>query len=151
MRVTFQREILTQALLAEMIPLLKLHHEQISFFKELPLDPDYERYLHAEHTGYIRTYTVRNEEQALIGYCVFFFFPSLHNKTSKQAKQDVFYLLPEYRRQGIGKRFIEFCDGQLKEENCDAVFRHVTREVNYGGILQVLGYEAVETTYARKL
>jgi GNAT superfamily N-acetyltransferase len=144
---TFQRETVAKVI-DEIKPLLEKHWEEIAHFKDIALDPEYETYHKAEAADRIRVFTVRATEGDLIGYGVFF-LGSLHYRATKTASQDILFVLPEHR--GItGYRFLEYCDNQLKAEGVKIVYHHVKVAHDFGRLLRRIGYEAVDTIYARR-
>lgn len=145
----FKREILTQELVSEMIPLLVLHYGEIAHYKDIPLDPDYDQYIKLENAGVLRAFTARDESNALIGYALFFIKSNIHYKSSLQALQDILFVRPDKR--GIGFRFIPWCDEMLRAENIQVVYHHVKEKHNFGKLLSKIGYELVDLIYARRL
>jgi hypothetical protein len=145
---TFQRETV-EGVMDEIKPLLEKHWEEIAHFKDVPLDPDYEAYTNGEKMGRVRVFTVRAHEGNLVGYAVFY-TGNLHYKSTKTAAQDILFVLPEHR--GLtGYRFIEYCDNQLRNEGFQVVYQHVKVAHDFGPLLRRIGYEAVDTLYARRL
>lgn len=134
----------------EMWPLLERHWREISAFQDIPLKPDIEKYVAMEQAGNLRCFTVRVDD-ALIGYAVFFVHMNLHYSTSLQAVQDVLYLEKSSRGAGVGREFISWCDDQLKAESVQVVYHHVKEKLNFGPLLQGLGYKRIEALWARRL
>ncbi|MGH2517811.1 MAG: hypothetical protein ACRDHP_19365, partial [Ktedonobacterales bacterium] len=65
--VVLATEELTPVLANEMTPLLRSHYDEIAFYKDIPLDPDWDGYLRIQATGSLRVFTARAGD-ALIGY-----------------------------------------------------------------------------------
>lgn len=128
---------------------MRLHYEEISAFKDIPLDPDIASYAKIEEVGALRVFTAREDGGELIGYAVFFIKPNIHYRTSLQALQDILYIHPQKR--GFGMRFIAWCDEQLKNESIQVVYHHVKAKHNFGPMLERLGYGLVDLIYARRL
>lgn len=173
MTTVFARETLTEHLIAEMLPLLSAHWREVAQFQDIPLDVDIATYLNAEASGLARCYTVRTAQEtklydvplginevsnsmwrvagALVGYAVFFVRPNPHYRASVQAVQDVLYLDPSMRG-GKGGEFIGWCDEQLKAEGVQVAYQHAKlAHPQLGIVLSRLGYEPVETIYAKRL
>lgn len=146
--MTFARER-AQDILDEILPLLKSHYDEIAHFKDIPLEPDFEKYLKLEELDGIRVYTARDENQKLIGYSVFFLSHNIHYKSSLQAVQDVLFIHPSNR--GSGAKFILWCDDQLKKDGVQAVYQHVKAAHNFGPLLERFGYQLVDLIYSRRL
>lgn len=155
----FEREILSMKFLTEeMWPLLERHYKEVSAFQDIPLKPDFEKYILMEKAGTLRVFTCRDNSQTaddepghLIGYAVYFVHPNIHYSTSLQAVQDVLYMERSKRGMGAGKDFIDWCDQVLRRENVQVVYHHVKCKIDFGPLLESLGYKQVEKIYARRL
>lgn len=145
----FAREVLTNALLTEMLPLLAAHWQEIAHFKDIPLNPDLSYYKLLEQNGMLRVYTYR-KRGALVGYAVFGLRHNPHYRQSFQANQDILYINPSDRGMGPIK-FIKYCDDELRKEGVQAVYHHVKARHNFGLVLQRMGYELVDLIYTRRL
>jgi hypothetical protein len=76
----------------------------------------------------------------------------MHYSTSLQAKEDVLWLAPEYRRGRIGWKFIEYCDEQLRNEGIQVVHRHEKiAHPALGRLLQKIGYTPMDTIWTKRL
>lgn len=148
--ITMQRELLSERLWDEAMPLLVQHWKEIAHYPDIPLDPDRDQYLVLEEAGMIRCFTARDAERRLVGYAVFFVRPALHYASSVQAYQDVLYLDPAARG-GTGIRFVRWCDEQLAKSAIQVVYHHVKAAHNFAPLLERLGYELVDLIFARRL
>lgn len=146
----FSEEIFDEEFVEEINPLVENHYQEIAHFKEIELNPDYSKYIHLYNEGRLKLFTVRDQEDGeLVGYAIFSVNYNLHYKQSLQALQDVIYIKPE--RRGFGKKFIDFCDSQLKDMGVEAVYHHVKVEHNFGPLLEKLGYELIDLVYGKRL
>ena len=127
--------------------LFKQNNEELNFF-DLPVDLSMNLYETLNSMGALRVYLVR-EEGKLVGYSSFFLQPHMQHKDQIQAKQDVLYIRPESR--GNGLRFIKWCDAQLQQDNVSFVFRSVTTFNNWSLLLKRLHYKECETIYMNDL
>lgn len=134
----------------DLLPLLEAHWREVAHFPDIPLDVDWEAYARAERAGALRIYTLR-DFGALRGYAVYFVNNSMHYRGSFQAVQDVIYLVPELRGQIIGARFLQWCDERLAAIGVQCVYHHVKLAHDFGGTLKRLGYEQIESVWARRL
>lgn len=134
----------------EIAPLTQQHYAELAHFQDIPLNPDRQSYEIAEAHGSLRTFVLRDAGR-LIGYAIFFVARNSHYRDSLQARQDVLFLLPEYRGRRVGMTFIDACDAALRSEGVQAVYQHVKLAHDFGPLLLALGYEAVEKVYARRL
>lgn len=145
----FQRETLVDAR-GDIEPLLTEHYREIAHYSDILLDPDWEFYCSAEEGGMLRVFTARDGDR-LIGYGVFFVRTNAHYKSSVQAMQDVFFILPEYRGARLGAKFVAYCDVQLKSENVQVIYHHIKAAHDWGPMLVNSGYELVDLIYAKRL
>lgn len=156
MSIQFAREPLTDALWAEAEPLLRAHYDEISAFKDIPLEPDVALYMAGEAAGILRVFTARLEYDCearhypLVGYALYFVRPNPHYKSSLQANQDVIYLAPSVRGK-TGLKFIAWCDDQLAAEGVQVVYQHLKVKADHARLMAYLGYEPVDTIYAKRL
>lgn len=148
----FERVVISEKFITEVMwPLLERHYKEVSAFPDIPLKPDIEKYLKMQELGTLRCFVVYDEDGELIGYQVFFVNQNLHYSGSKQAIQDILYLEKSKRGLGTGKIFIEWCDQELKKERVEVVYQHVKTYLNFGPLLESLGYKHLENIYGRRL
>lgn len=148
-RVTFQTECVA-GFLPEAKPLFEAHWREIATWQDIPLDPEWDTYALVEETGNLRIYTFRDAGE-LQGYAVFFVRQNVHYRGSRQAVQDIIWIAPEYRKQLLGARFLQWCDEQLAADGVQVAFHHVKLTHDFGPTLQRLGYQHVEAIWARRL
>lgn len=131
--------------------LFALHWGEVGHFRDIPLDPDFEKYKKLEEIGNLRIYSVTDQDDETIGYCFFVLGNNLHYRKSLQANQDIIFIHPE--RRGFGKTFINWCDNELRKEGIQVVFQHVKakKELNFSPLLEKLNYELMDLIYARRL
>jgi GNAT superfamily N-acetyltransferase len=141
-----------QDVMAEIEPLLRAHYLEIAHFQDIPLNPDFDRYVRAERAGALRIYTARRNTD-LVGYAIYFVQPHLHYSGSLQAQQDVLYLTPETRKGGAGLWLIRYADQELASEGVQVVIQHVKArpDLNFGPLLERLGYELMDHLYVKRL
>lgn len=145
----FARES-SDTVMEEILPLLHEHYAEIAHYQDIPINIDIDAYLRAEAQGILRIYTVRNGIE-LIGYAIFGVKASIKYSGSLQAKQDVLYLAPAFRKGRVGMRFIQWCDTQLRGEGVQVVYQHVKAAHNFGPMLERMGYELIDHIYGRRL
>lgn len=149
--VTYHREQLPD-LWDEMQPLLAKHWREIAHYQDIALDPDKARYMHLDAVGALRVFTARTASWRLIGYSVFMVSPNIHYRQSLQATQDVIYVDPDLRSGRVGMGLIAFGDEQLRADGVQVVYHHAKNaHPALGRLLGHMGYESIETIYARRL
>lgn len=137
---------------AEAAPLLARHWEEIAHYKDIPLDVRVAQYEAAEGIGMLRCFGARIDG-VLVGYAAFFVDHAIHYAGSIQARQDVLFLIPEYRGFGLGMQLIAECDQALAAEGVQVVQQHSKNDpaIDIGPVLLKSGYESGETVYFKRL
>ena len=67
------------------------------------------------------------------------------------AQEDLYYVVPEYRRQGIAKRLFEEAEKVLKTRGVDYIFATTKTYLDRSGLLEQSGYECFEKKFAKKI
>jgi GNAT superfamily N-acetyltransferase len=134
----------------EAMPLFEAHWREIAHYQDIVLDIDREAYAALERADVIRMWTARAAGR-LVGYVIFFVRPNMHYRASKQALQDVLFLLPEYRRGPAGLTLIRVAETRLRDEGVQVVYHHAKRTNRVGELLGRLGYELVDEIWAKRL
>lgn len=144
----FQQENFTYELACEAAPLLILHAQEADPTFCYNFDLDIEHYIKCSEAGIQRVFTVR-KDNTLVGYAVFCIGNHPHFKKTKQALADVIFITKEMRGHAAYK-FIKWIDSVLKADGFERVLHCVRHVKDFGPILKRIGYEPVETIYARK-
>ena len=145
--ILFQREQ-AHACFEEAIPLLHLYRQEIAYYADLKLDPEFAKYAELEKAGIVRAYTARKDGK-LIGFALFFFNSHLHFKTKIFAIHDLLYIIPEHR--GFGYKFLKWCNEQLEKDGASVIYYFVNLQFNYGSLLKRLGFELADHLYTRSI
>lgn len=150
--VRFACESLESARARDTDLVLLRHWSELTHYPDIPLDVDWNRYELAEKLGKLRAFTARVGDR-LVGYVAFFVDYNGHYRSSLQAVQDVLYLLPEYRaRPRVGLRLIAFADHELAREGVQVAYQHQKlAHPALGRLLQISGYEPMETLWVKRL
>lgn len=149
--MTFSLEDFSDALASEALPLFRDHHNEVTAFPDIRLDPDYEQYKLFGRSRLLRCFTAR-ESRKLVGYAFFFVRAAPHYKGSIQACADILYLEPNLRQGFAGARFMRWCDEQLRAEGVQVVYQNVTMQgKDFGPVLERMGYKPLEIMYAKRL
>lgn len=86
-----------QETLDELKPLFKPHFEELALNQDkVPLDPQYELYLHRESLGQVLLVVLR-EAGKIVGYFIGFVAAGMHYRTCLTLTMDIFWLHPDYR------------------------------------------------------
>lgn len=147
--ISYGKEILTDSLLDEMVPLLEAHYNEIAWKKDkIKLSINRGKYLGMQDMGIVKTFTARDGGQ-LIGYAVFFISTHMHYKDTKFATNDVVYLEPSKRGRGSGALLLEVAERHLVNWGCEVINLHVKNCLNWAPLAEKLGYEPVEQTWSK--
>lgn len=146
--VEFQQEAAVNVF-DEVLALSHAHRAEIHHYQDLEISPNKQSYIELDDMKQIAVFTARLETSQLVGYAVFNIRPSPHFKNTLQAFQDLVYLAPEYR--GHGRDFLKWCDKALKSLDVSIVYHFTKTKRDFGPVLESLGYEHVETVFARRL
>lgn len=149
MPLDFAREAFCPALMSEMVPLIVRHFREVSHFRDVSIEPDFDHYVAAEAAGILRIYTARTEGK-LVGYSVFVVTQHPHFKGLTQANEELLFLDPEHRKGSLGLDLIDYCDNALKHEGVNIVFHTVSQERDFSPLLVRRGYELCDQVYARR-
>lgn len=104
--ITFTEQHIADIIETELWPLLVDHREELTTNKALMvLNPDVERYRHAEEVGFGMTIVVRDGVQ-IVGYSINFVAPHIHYKDVLMVYNDALWTDPEYRA-AIGDALME--------------------------------------------
>jgi GNAT superfamily N-acetyltransferase len=75
-------------------------------------DPDYAGYIRGQTAGKIVLITAK-DDGILVGYIVFCVNTHIRYKSTLYASEDLYYVVPSHRRQGIAKRLFEVAEKTL--------------------------------------
>lgn len=146
--MTFQREK-AQDIFEEIIPLTLKHWREIAPDNSIPPDPDFERYALLEDSDGLRCFTVRDDNEELVGYAVFFLYKHQHSRNVLQAVSDLIFIDPAKR--GGGHTFLKWCDEKLKEDGAKLIYYGVSTKLDFGLMLERRGYNMVNVIYSKKV
>lgn len=146
----YQCEEISAELILEMMPLFKAHHAEIAHYQDMPFEIDVNRIVAMGSAGQLFVFTARTESGELVGYNGLCLTTGFFNASSVQATQVALYMDPEYRN-GLGAKFIDWCDNELASAGVEIVHHNVPLKRYFGQTLERLGYECVDHLYARRL
>lgn len=103
--------------LAELMPLYAKHYAEMSArlesvgVKQSPFNPRVDAYSKASEDGWLLTFVLRHEGQA-VGYCNVYVTQDMHNR-DVIAQEDTIYVLPEHRN-GAGRMLARAVHDELR-------------------------------------
>ncbi len=151
--VTYGEELLSDELIAELMPLLHEHKDEVCFHPDMVLDPDWETYFKIQANGAFRAYIARLDG-ALVGYVAYFKTRDLHYRAQVRASQDVLFVRKDYRGSRVGLDLLRYSHDRLKADGCTIVTQHVkvTPGLDFSrALVRVLKYEHVDHILALRL
>ena len=126
------------------------HWQETEMFRHgHELKPDVARYKQFTEIGFYQLYTAR-ENGVLVGNAGMYVTVSMHECT-KQAIEDTWFLLPEYRKGRNALRFLEYVETSLKEQGVKDVYMTTKHTNGAGRILEFCGYKSVATQFWKEL
>jgi GNAT superfamily N-acetyltransferase len=123
--------------------LIAAHWREIAVWQDIPLDPDWELYEALEKSGRLAIYTVRTDNEKLVGYAVFVTRQHAHYKKHSWALNDIVFVHPDYRDGRIGRNLVRFWEQDLKARGIHVV--HVNVKVAHPALDLVLRFEKYKT------
>lgn len=150
--VTYQEEKYSEALWEEFWPLLEKHKEEISTVGEdVPLQPVREVYDQLDEAGALKIASCRVGGH-LVGYVVLFLSPHLHYASVLGAQQDVFFLLPEYRRGYTGRDLLRFAEEMAKSYGAQYIRQNIKPDKrDFSVLLRREKYREAEVVHEKRL
>lgn len=113
-------------------------------------NPDYKRYIKLDEAGMFVIITCRDEGK-LIGYCIFSMFPHIRYQSCKFAIEDLYYIKPEYRGKGLGKKLFIVTEEALKEKGVNQVVFSTKTYQDYSKVFESLGYQFFEKNFTKRI
>lgn len=132
--------------------LIEQHWREIAVWQDIPLAPNWLAYQQMEDAKALVIYTVRNEENQLVGYAVFFMRHHIHYKDHIWALNDIVWVHPDYRDGRIGRNLINFWEQDLQSRGVHVVHVNVkTAHPALGYVLKGAKYQTVESGHEKRL
>lgn len=123
--------------------------ETESYRHQQEFNPDKERFFQYETMGAYFYFTARNGDE-LIGHCGMYVMPSMHTQ-ELVATEDTWFLLPDYRKSGIGVRLHNFVKDEMKKMGVVEITMTAKLSNKAGQIMEKLGYSHVANQYSLHL
>lgn len=141
-------------MVGDIYPLHCLHYEETEKeYLDADIDPNYEHYMEMEKDGRFVCVTLRYKWH-MVGYLQYYVFRDQHSRHMLQAREDAFYILPEFRSKGLASPVLEYAENAMKYLGCSYIGMTSKAPVgapDIGPFLQKRGYNPVAVYYAKKL
>ena len=145
--MTFQEEMVGNCL-EELKVLHWMHWQETEGYRHgLKFNPDYERLIAFNSTGYFRLYTIR-DGIAMIGDIGMYISQSMHTQT-RIATEDTLFIHPDYRKGFIASRFVRYVEDCLVADDVREINITVKRTNRANVLMQRLGYAHVADHYTK--
>lgn len=147
--VRFAREPMA-AVMGEIDALMRAHWNEVGFYRDMPIDPDFAKYALFERQGSLRIYTARAAGR-LIGYGIYLLGTALHYKTVITAQQSTLFVHPRFRLGLAAVRFIDYQEAELEREGVQLASQHVKVTRDFRPLLTRRGYELQDWVMTKRL
>jgi GNAT superfamily N-acetyltransferase len=149
--ITYQEESFKD-FIVEFDALLKPHMAEINVSERLgfKFKPDYNKYVKLQELGILVVVTCRHHKR-LIGYTVFGISPNIRYGDCNLAKEDLYYIVPEYRGKGIGKKLFIETEKVLKDKGANQIIFTTKTYSDNSHIFEKLGYEFFEKLFTKRI
>jgi GNAT superfamily N-acetyltransferase len=134
----------------EISELAKQHHAEVNEFKDVALDIDWRKYAMAELSGGYKLFVVRHESK-IIGWVGYFIYDHVRHIGYKIAKEDWYYIDPDYRKQGISKQLFSFAECALNDLGVKRVVMSCKVKHDHSALIESLGYTHYEKNFTKLL
>ena len=138
-------------IIGDILPLLPEHWAELAVHKDIPLDPAYEFYSEMDKIGALKIFTAR-KDGALIGYSIFVVRPRHAHYAIGWAMNDIVWLHPDHRNEGVGTAFVGFWDAALRD--LGVTLAHINAKVSHPALMYLLkkcGYVTIECGMEKRL
>jgi len=128
------------------------HWDELALDKLLfQRDLDHEKYFTLEKQGMLHVVTARDEGD-LVGYIICFVMPHLHYKSSGLvALADMYFLLREYRKGGLGVRMFREMEWGLMERGVIRAHMSCKVKEDHTRLFEAMGWELTDYTFSKVL
>lgn len=118
--------------------------------KDLPKhNPNWDLYHHMENSGMMRVFGAY-ADHSLVGFIVILLAPMPHY-SHQIATVESFYVDPEYRSYGAGKRILKVAEDYAREMGSPVLYVTAPTGGRLDLAMPTLGYRPTNTIYCRKL
>ena len=134
----------------EICKFVQAHYDEVNVFKDRPLDINWDQYLKIDAAGNYRLVVARIDGE-LVGWIGFFVYDHLRHIGYKMAKEDWYYVVPKFRKQGIGRALFQHAETVLQKANVHRVLLSCKVNHDHSELIQSLKYTHHEKNFTKLL
>lgn len=134
------------------ISIFPIHWEELALDREkIPIGMDLGKYADLERNGVLNVVAVRDDGK-LIGYHMALIVTHPHYKDAGlMATTDMFYILPEHRKAGVGAKLIMAAESSLRERGVVKAFIGTKLHQSHEKLLEALGWKPTDMVFSKLL
>jgi GNAT superfamily N-acetyltransferase len=148
MTMKFQIEQISKVK-SELEPLVIDHWKEVNQFDH-PLSIAWNKYYSAEASGHYILITARTDDK-LVGWVGYFIYELMRHQDYTIAREDWYYVIPEYRKLGIGSKLFITAEKALQERKVKRIIMSCKVKHDQTKLIESLGYEPLEKTFTKLL
>jgi GNAT superfamily N-acetyltransferase len=150
--ITFTHESWDELARDAAVEIFPRHWRELALDRnEIPLSVDVELYSNSDKKGVLHVVVARNDG-FVVGYIFFWIMPHPHYKDfGLQASTDAFYVLPEFRKGGLGARMLMFAEESLRERGIKKLAISTKVHENHADVLKALGFKVTDIALSKLL
>lgn len=133
----------------ELRPLIVEHYAELRGNAECHIDEA--KYDRMQEAGLMAGFTIRDEDNELVGYAAYDLYYEPYNKGDMAATQDGLFIREDCRLGSLGARFLRYTEDQLKAKGVKRIYQGITRSNDFGRLLIRMGYTEATIIYAKEL
>jgi GNAT superfamily N-acetyltransferase len=147
------RERFDRDMLRLVEPLARRNWDETGGYADLDYDVDWDMYMQMERMGVLYCFVARDDEtDEVVAFSFYFRSPGHpHDKKVGYAIQDTFYVVPEYRKRGVGLTMLSFVEQYLMNEGVGVITQAAKPDSNFDKVLRAKGYEHTENMFLKRL
>lgn len=137
-----------EEIIPEIRPLLEAQWAEVGRW-DMPLDIDFNRYIHSGEAVHIYTARV---DGSLVGFAIYFLLYGTHFQSVKTAFEDSFYVKPEQRDSGLWLQLLMYAERELTADGAKLISQHQKVQFpQFATGLAALGYEHIDNVWGKRL
>lgn len=138
---------------SDIIKMVESHYKEISFFSDFAykFNPDIEQYKALEKHNLLFIFCAYDVDGSIIGYNIYTVSNHPHCKNQKVAIQDLFFVKPEFRKQGIGLGLIKEAEEYFGHIGVNFIIQAASVKKDFSSLLLNRGYKLLDILYIKEL